>query len=299
MGVFTFIKTSISDFLRDDAMTLGAALAFYTALSLSPLLIILLSVASFLGEGTKQGIVRQISEMVGPQAASVIETIIRNVDANPGAGSISAIIGTLAIIFSATGVLAALQKSLNRIWNIESKPGGGVGNLLRKRLLSFGMILAIGFLLIVSLTVSTALNLVFAGTGIVWQIVNYLVTPGVFVLLFALIFRYLPDANIAWKNVWVGAAMTAVLFAVGIFAIGQYFRYSSIGSAYGAAGSLLVLLVWVYYSSLILFFGAEMTQVYSRKYGSRIQPDSHADWIDSDHQKPGQETKKAELTESR
>lgn len=299
MGVFNFIKTSISDFLRDDAMTRGAALAFYTALSLSPLLIILLSIASFLGEDTQQQLVQQISGLVGPQAASVIDTVIQNVDARPKAGSISAVIGIAVLIFSATGVLASLQNSLNRIWNIEGKPGNGIWNWVRKRLLSFGMILAVGFILIVSLTVSTALNLFLAGTGMLWQAVNFLISFGVFVLLFGLIFRYLPDANIAWKDVWVGAAMTAVLFAVGKFAIGQYLGYSSVGSAYGAAGSLLVLLVWVYYSSLILFFGAEMTQVYSRRYGSRIRPDSHAEWVDADKVKEQSDKKKAELTETR
>ncbi len=299
MIVLNFIKTSLSDFLRDDAMTRGAALAFYTALSLSPLLVILLSIASFLGEDTQQQLVNQISGLVGPEAASVIDTVIQNVDARPDIGSLSAIIGIATLIFSATGVLASLQNSLNRIWHIEGKPGSGVWNWIRKRLLSFGMILAIGFLLIVSLTVSTVLNLFLAGTGMVWQTINFLVSFGVFVLLFALIFQYLPDANIAWKDVWVGAVMTALLFAVGKYVIGQYLGYSSVGSAYGAAGSLLVLLVWVYYSSLILFFGAEMTQVYSRRHGSRIQPDSHAAWIDSDREKAESDKKKAELTGSK
>jgi membrane protein len=295
MGVLRLLKVSLSDFLSDNAMTMGAALAFYTALSLSPLLILLLSVASFLGSNMQDQLVRQITSLIGPEAGSIISTIIENAGQQKVAATVSAVIGLATLVFSATGVFAALQSSLNRIWNIEAKPGHGIWNYIRKRLLSLGMILAIGFLLIVSLAVSTTLNIILAGSGMVWQAVNFTVSLAVFILLFALMYKFLPDAEISWKDVWVGAAMTAVLFAIGKFAIGAYLGYSSVGSTYGAAGSLMVLLVWVYYSSLIVFFGAEMTQIYARKYGSRIQPESHAEWIDSGEKREQIDKKKAEL----
>ena len=166
-----------------------------------------------------------------------------------------------------------MQSSLNAIWDVEAKPSEGVWGWLRKRLLSAGMIIALAFVLLVSLGISAAISAVMPSGGMIWDIVNFVVSLGVFTLLFAIIFKYLPDVSVQWRDVWVGAAVTAVLFAVGKTLIGIYLGKSSVASSYGAAGSLLILLLWVYYSSLLVFLGAEFTQVQAKVGGSPIQPD--------------------------
>ncbi len=287
----SMVRQAGSDFVSDDAMTLGGALAFYTALSLAPLLVILLSLASFLGESTQDRLVQQIEMMVGPQAGEGIQVIIDNAETRPDLGSFAGIAGLLTLLFSATGVFAQLQAALNRIWDVRARPSQGIWAWLRKRFLSLGMLLALGFLLLVSLAVSAGLGIILPQTGVIWQVVTFLVSMVVFVAMFALMFKYLPDVKITWNSVWAGAVLTAVLFAVGKFAIGLYLGHSSVASSYGAAGSLLLLLLWVYYSALIVFFGAELTQVYAHRFDRAIQPDEHAEWQPEATRPGGQERK--------
>jgi membrane protein len=271
-AIWDLFKTSASEWVADEAPRLGAALAYYTMLSIAPLLVVLVAIAGLVyGEAAARGeLAQQLEGLVGPQGAEVLQTMLANAS-HPAGGLVATSIGLVVLILGASGVFIELQGSLNRIWGVQSKASGGVWGFIRTRLLSFLMVLAIGFVLLVSLALSAALTAVsryFAedGSPIVWQIVNQIVSFGVFTLLFALIFKLLPDAEIAWKDVWVGAALTALLFTVGKYLIGLYLGNTSVGSTYGAAGSLAVFLVWVYYSAQILFFGAEFTQVYANRY---------------------------------
>jgi len=278
-NIWTRAKRTFGEFADDDCLSLAGALAFYTALSLAPLLVVLLRIASFMGESAQQSFVGQVQGVVGEQAGAGVKVIIDSADKQPGWGSIAGIISLIILIFSATGVFAQLQFSLNRIWNVEAKPSEGVWGWLRKRLLSMGMIVAIAFLLLVSLAASAILGMVIPSEWIIWQVVNLGVSLVVFTLLFAVMYKYLPDVTIHWRDVWTGAIVTAVLFAAGKFGIELYLANSSTASAYGAAGSLLVLLIWVYYASLLVFLGAEYTQVNARLRGSPIEPSAHAQWI--------------------
>ncbi len=272
---------------RDDKTTwYAAALSYYTVLSLAPLLLIAIAVAgTFFGEQAARGeIVEQVSNLIGTEGAQVIQTAIENAD-SPGGGSlVASVVSITVLLWGASRVFAQLQDALNTIWGVEKKPEKGVVmTFARKRLLSFSMVLGIGFLLLVSLLVSALLNGLtkfmsgfLPGTDFLWMILNNAVSLGVITLLFAMIYKYLPDVRIAWGHVMVGALMTSLLFTLGKFAIGFYLGRSSFGSVYGAAGSLVVLLVWVYFSALIFFFGAEFTQAYTRRTGSAIVPDRHA-----------------------
>ena len=281
---FGMLKESFKEWKDDDALSLGAALAYYTIFSLAPMLLIAISVAGLVfGREAAQGeLVGQMRGLVGQQGAEAIQTMIANAG-KQGSGVLGTIIGIVTILFGATGVFAQLQSSLNKIWNVEAKPGKGIWSFLRTRILSFGMVLGIGFLLLVSLAVSAAIAAldtyatgIFPGAEVLIGIVSAIFGLAVITVLFAMMFRYLPDVKIAWKDVWIGAAVTAVLFVIGKVLIGLYLGNSSVASTYGAAGSLVILLLWIYYSTQILFFGAEITQVYATRYGSGIVPDEHA-----------------------
>lgn len=243
-----------------DLMTLSAALAFYTALSLAPLLLITLSVVGLLAQGSQEQLVSQIEGVIGPQAGEAVRVVIQNADQRPELGSIAGLFGVAILLFTASSVFAQLQASLNVIWGATANSSAGVVQWLVKRLLSMGMVLAIGFMAAVSLVVSAILAFIFKGEGELWQVVNTLISFGVFTVLFAMIFEFLPDRRLPIRETFIGGALTSALFSVGKFLIGLYLGRRAIGSAYGAAGSLIVLLVWVYYSSLILFIGAELTR---------------------------------------
>ncbi len=284
---FDTLKEAVSDFTKDDAMTQGAAVAFYTALSLAPLLVLLMWIAGALGHDTQQKLIGQLTSLVGHEAGQAVESVAESAKQTPSIGDIAGIISVVVLVFSATGVFAQLQHALNLIWNVETKPGSGVLSFLRTRVASLGMLVTIGFLLVVSLVMSAALSAaigtvgdVLPGADILWRIVEIVVSIVVFGLVFGAVFKVLPDVKIAWRNVFVGALITAVMFTIGKTLIGLYLAKSSTGSAYGAAGSLIVLLTWVYYSSLILFFGAEVTQVWAKRHGRTIEPDEHAVWRD-------------------
>jgi membrane protein len=274
---FKMLKSAAVDFGRDDAMTLAAALAFYGALSMAPLLLILLAVTSLLGPNVQQSVIQQIQNTVGERAGSVIGEIVQQGSQQRSAGWIGAVLGFVALLFSATGTFGQMQHSLNKIWDVQPK-STTVWLWLRKRALSLLMILGIGLILLASLGLSTAMNLIFAGTGgYLWQIVNAVGMLVVFTVLFALIYKVLPDVEISWKDVWVGAFITGILFEVGRFLIGLYLSRSSVASPYGAAGSLVLLLLWVYYASLIFFLGAELTQTWAAFHGRRFQPEAYAE----------------------
>jgi membrane protein len=277
-------KDTFSNWNKDHAPRLGAALAYYTVFSLGPLLIIVIAIAGlvFGAEAAQGQIVGQMQGLVGEQGAAFIQAAIESAS-QPRSSLIASVIGIVTLLLGALGVFAQLQDALNAIWDVTPKPDRGWRGLIEDRLLSFSMILVVGFLLLVSLVASTALAAFFKYVGgvvpmtaIVAEGVNFFVSFAVITLLFALIFKYLPDAQIAWSNVWIGAAMTALLFTIGKVILGIYLGNSAVSSAYGAAGSLVVVLVWVYYSAQILFFGAEFTKVYANRYGAGIIPAPNA-----------------------
>ena len=287
--IFRLLKEAFTEWQQDKASILAAALAYYTVFSITPLLVIAISIAGavFGQEAARGEIVQQINQLVGQQGAEVIETALANAD-RPKLSSIASIISIVLLLIGASGVFAQLQTALNTVWNVKPKPDAGIWGFIRKRLLSFGMVLAIGFLLLVSLILSAMLSGIskleinfLPGLTPLWQIGNSITSFCAIALLFALIYKYLPDAKISWKDVVVGSVVTALLFTVGKFLIGLYLGRGSLGSAYGAAGSLVVFLAWVFYSAQILLFGAELTQVYARKYGKKIRPNSHAEFTNS------------------
>lgn len=286
-GVFGTLTRSVRDFLDDDCMTRAAALSYYTVFSLPPLLILILLLAGTLLDpnDVRGGLERQIDALMGPAGGDQVRTMLTHAE-RPGGGLFPTLIGIGALLFGATGAFSQLQSALNRVWEVEPDPHqGGLKVFLFKRLLSFGMILTVAFLLLVSLAVSAALA-AFGGalesflpeglSAPLLQVLNLLLSLAVITLLFAAIFKVLPDATVAWRDVWVGAAVTAVLFTVGKFLIGLYLGKSNPGEAYGAAGSLALLLLWIYYSSIIMLFGAEFTQAWAETHGRGVTPEQGA-----------------------
>ena len=282
--IWRLLRQTFAEWNEDKAPQLGAALAFYTALSIAPLLIITLGiVGAVYGEQAAQGeLDHQMQELVGADAAQALQDMIASAD-KPTEGTIAAVLGVVTLLFGAAGVFGQLQSSLNTIWEVEPKPGRGWRGMIRDRFLSFAMVLGIAFLLLTSLLLSAALAAMGTllddlpgSTQWLAQGVNLGASFLVITLLFAMMFKLLPDVNMAWSDVWLGALVTALLFTIGKAAIGLYLGYSSMASSYGVAGSFVVLLAWVYYSAQILFFGAEMTQVYANKFGSKIAPAENA-----------------------
>lgn len=283
---WTFIQESATEFADDDAMTQAAALAFYSALGLAPTILLFLSVSAFLGEGATQSLISQVEGLIGGKGAEAIGMVVRSAQEQPSGGSFAAVVSIVTVLASASGIFAQLQSALNRIWNVKPAPGGSWWLWVRRRLLSVGMLFSLLFLLLVSLVASAAVSLLFGGTGMLWNLLNLVVSVAIFSVLFALIYRFLPDAEMAWRDVWVGAVLTAALFGLGKYGIGLYLGNSSLASSYGAAGSMIVLLAWVYYSAVIVLFGAEVTQVYARYCGSGIRPADHAMPADARPVKP-------------
>ena len=278
------VKSTAIEWSEDQAPMLGAALAFYSVLSIAPLLLIAVGVASVVfGEQAASGeLADKLKKFVGEQGADALQAMLQNAH-KPGAGPIAAVVGFATLLFAASGVFGQLQTAMNTIWEVQPKPGRGILGIVKDRFLSFAMVLGTGFLLLTSLILSTVVSATLnfvqnmaPGLKPLLALSDTLVSAVVVILLFALIFKLMPDAKVAWRDVWVGAGLTTVLFLIGKALIGLYLGRSSYGSAYGAAGSLVILLVWIYYSSQILFFGAEFTQVYANRYGSQIRPASNA-----------------------
>jgi len=273
--------------MKDNAPRLGAALAYYTTFSIAPLFIIVIFVASlFLNtSAVRSALFEQVAGLIGPQGASAIQASL-SAWAPASQGMIATILAIATLIISATGLFIELQSDLNAIWGVEEKPGKGVLAFVRNRLLSFAMVLVIGFLLLVSLILSTTLaaiakylNALVPGLHIVSMVLHDGISFGVITVLFAMIFKILPDVKIAWREVWIGSVITSLLFTLGKFAVGFYLGRSSMVSAYGAAGSVVLILLWVYYSAQILFFGAELTRAYANCCGARLAPKPYAQWV--------------------
>ena len=281
--VWAMLKEAGNSFIEDKAPRLGAALAYYAIFSLAPLLVIVLAVAGLLfNKQAASGLVKgQIEELVGEDGGKAIEQMVASAD-QPQTGTLATVVGVGMLLFGAAVLFGQLQDALNTIWGVQPKAGRGIMGILRDRFLSFSMVLGTAFLLLVSLVVSAALSAMGRmfgewGMSAGGQAVNVVVSLIVVTVLFAMIYRFLPDAKIARKDVWFGAAITSVLFTAGKFLIGLYLGRTGTASAYGAAGSLAVLLIWLYYSSLIFLFGAELTKSYANLFGSRIVPKDYAE----------------------
>jgi membrane protein len=281
---------SVTDFFDGNILKLSASLAFFTIFSLPGLLIIIIWVSDlFYGRDVVEGTVyHQIETFVGHTAALEIQDTIRNATMS-SESSFATIVGLIALIIGATSVFGEIQDSINRIWKLKAKPrkGWGFMKLLFNRLLSFSMIITLGFILLVSLLINGTLDFLLDNlmkkypelTVIMVYILNILTTYIITAFIFAAIFKVLPDARIKWKHVRIGACVTAFLFMIGRFIISYYLGHSRMSSAYGAAGSIIVVLLWVYYSSMILYFGAAFTHAYVVFKGSRIYPNSYAVWV--------------------
>src|SRR5881394_3312289 len=283
---FSLLKQTFSEWLEDKAPQLGAALAYYTVFSLAPLVLLLLAIVGFLFHNDPAGAWRKITEQMSyfldKSAIDLVGNIAQKAS-QPNKSLLATIIGILLALFGASGVFGQLQDALNTIWGVKARPGAGIGAFIRARFLSFAMVAGVCFLLLVSLVLESLLKsfshyiqAVFPGGIAIALVVYSIFDLAVVVLLFALIFKFLPDVKIQWRDVWIGAAMTAIFFAIGKWALGLYLGSGSAASAYGAASSLITLLLWVYYSSQILLFGAEFTQVHASQAGRGIAPDEHA-----------------------
>lgn len=283
---FGLFKQTFSEWLEDKAPQLGAALAYYTVFSLAPLILVLLAIIGWIFQNDPAGawkkVTEQMSYFLDKSAVDVVQNIAQQA-AQPTKGLLATMIGILLALFGASGVFGQLQDALNTIWGVKAKPGAGLLGFLRLRFLSFAMVGGVCFLLLVSLTLQSVLRgfshyvqAVLPGGIVIAMAVYWIFDLAVVILLFAIIFKFLPDAKIQWRDVWIGAIMTAILFAIGKWALGLYLGSGSAASAYGAASSLITLLLWVYYSSQILLFGAEFTQVYACQAGRGVEPDEHA-----------------------
>jgi membrane protein len=281
-SLWEILKEAGTEWIEDKAPRLGAALSYYTIFSVAPLLLIIVAVTGLIfGREAAEGhLVGQIRELVGDEGGAVLQTMIANAS-KPSDGIAAAAIGITMLLVGATGLFGQLQDALNTVWEVQPKPGRGLWGIIRERLLSFTMVLGCAFLLLVSLVISAglaALGNVLGNwqAGLLGHIVHFVVSIGVITLLFAMIYRFLPDAIIAWKDVWLGALITAVLFSIGKTLIGLYLGHSAVGSTYGAAGSLAVLLIWFYYSSQVFLFGAELTKAYADRHGHGVVPAANA-----------------------
>lgn len=285
-NALSLLKQTFNEWLQDKAPQLGAALAYYTVFSLAPLILVILAIVGVIFHKDPAGawdrITQQMSYFLDPNAVQVVQNIAQKAS-QPGKSTIATIIGIGLAIFGASGVFGQLQDALNTIWGVKAKPGGGIWAFLRARFLSFAMVAGVCFLLLVSLAIEALLKgfshyiqSTLPG-GLVIALTVYLVFDfAVVVLLFGMIFKFLPDVNIQWRDVWIGAVITAILFGIGKWLLGFYLGSGAAGSAYGAASSLITLLLWVYYSSQILLFGAEFTQVYAARAGRAFKPTEYA-----------------------
>ncbi|HEY0456363.1 MAG TPA: YhjD/YihY/BrkB family envelope integrity protein [Verrucomicrobiae bacterium] len=280
---FAIAKGTVAEFSEDNVLRLSAALAYYSIFSLGPLLIIMVGLAGFfLGEGTvRHEIIEQLKSFFGERSAQVLESMMTV--HSKKSGLITTIVGVVMLLLGASGVFGQLQDALNTIWEVKSQPGKGILAFLRNRFLSFSMVLGIGFLLLVSMVLTTVLTSVtgslnhkLAISEFLAHLVTFFVNFAVITLLFAMIFKILPDVKIRWRDVWVGAIGTALLFTAGKYLLALYLGRESTISAYGAAGPVVLIFLWVYYASVILFLGAEFTQVYTKQTGEKVVPTQYA-----------------------
>jgi len=288
-GIISLLRQTFREWVEDKAPQLGAALAYYSVFSLAPLVVVLLAIVGFLFRndpaGAWQKVTEQMSYFLDKSAVAVVQNIAAQ-SSHPSKGILATVIGILLALFGASGVFGQLQDALNTIWKVKIKPGGGIARFLRTRFLSFALVAGVCFLLLVSLTIETILRSfshylqrALPGGLILALTIYFLFDLVVVSLLFAMIFKYLPDVRVRWRDVWLGAVLTSILFAIGKWALGLYLGSGNAASAYGAASSLITLLLWFYYSSQILLFGAEFTQVWASRSGHEVQPSGHAEKI--------------------
>jgi membrane protein len=279
------VKTTMAQWSDDKVSRLAAALSYYTIFSLAPLLIICISITGliFRKDAVEGQVLAQLGGLLGQQSALEIQTMIASVSSRPSSGMIASIIGIFTLIIGVSGLFGELQDSFDTIWGVKPKTGRSILDILQDRFLSFTMILGIGFLLLSSLLFSALLTAIgghlssiMPAITLLWLIIDFIISIFVTAILFALIFKILPDVILEWRDVWLGAFVTSLLFTIGKFALVIYLGTSQIASTYGAAGSLIVILIWVYYSAQILLIGAEFTKVFTKKYGSHGQPSENA-----------------------
>jgi len=270
-NIWPMLTQTYADWDRHNAMRMGAALAFYSILSIAPLVILTVAIIGLVygNSHAQEQIANQVDALVGPEGKTAVTTMIESAH-KPSSGALASVIGICTLLFGASAVFSELRSALNQIWDVDLTKGAGLTGLVRDRFFSFGMVLGIGFLLLVSLILSAGLAVLgkwFGGLlpmpeGIL-TLINFLISLIGISILFALIFKFVPQARVRWRDVWIGAFTTSFLFSIGKLLIGLYLGKAGVGSAYGAAGSLIVVIVWVYYSSLIFFFGAEFTHVFA------------------------------------
>jgi membrane protein len=287
-NTWKIFKQAVEEFLNDNCIKLSASLSYYTIFALGPMLIVIISFAGiFLGRDAVEGkLYSQIKSLIGSEAAIQVQSMIANLQQSDQT-VVAAIIGVVLLILGATGVFTEIQGSINYIWSIRAKPKKGWLKFITNRLISFSLVISCGFILLVSLIINAIMELLNeklqiyfkSVTIVVFYILNWVLIFAIITALFAIIFKVLPDATIKWRDAFVGASFTALLFMLGKFLISLYIGKSNVGLTYGAAGSIIVILVWVYYSSLILYFGAEFTKIYSIRHGTGIKPISTAVFI--------------------
>lgn len=279
------LKTTFDEFMEDNAIKLSASLSYYTIFALPPLMIIIITLCGFFfGKDAVSGqLYGQINGLVGSDAAIQIQNAIKNVELSES-NVFATVFGGIMLLIGASGVFAEIQSSINFIWGLRAKPNKGIKKFIQNRLMSFSMIASVGFLLLVSLLVNSLMDVLSGrlklyfpeSTVYLFYVLNILIVFLIITLLFAIIFKTLPDGNIKWKDALIGASSTSVLFMIGKFAIGFYLGSSSVATVYGAAGSIIIILLWVYYSAIILYFGAEYTKVYAKAFGGSISPNEYS-----------------------
>ena len=279
------LKCAVEGWWNDNVPRLGASLAYYTLFAMAPILVISIAIAGFFfgAEAVRGEVVSQVRGLVGETGAQAVQAMLESV-ALRGGGGLATVIGLITFFLGATGAFLELQTALNAIWRVKPKPNAGIKEILLQRLLSFGLVIGVGFVLLVSLVISAGLAALdrymghaFPALAVAWTAINVLVSLGVVTLLFAMIYQFLPDVDLALRDVWVGALVTAGLFTVGKSVIGLYLGTSAVASSYGAAGSVVVLLIWVYYTAQVVLLGAEFTKAYVQRFeAKRPSPMDHA-----------------------
>ena len=288
IGFFHFVKMVVLEFFDDNVMKYGASLSYYTVFSLAPMLIIIIGICGYLfgREAVRGQVYSEIKDLVGSQAAVQIQDTIANIHLTKET-PVATIVSLAVLLIGGTGIFGEIQDSLNRIWGLKIKTKKTWWKLILSRLLSFSLIISLGFVLMVSLVlnaliavIGNRLNNLVSGIGKIFiPVIDNLLTFLITTLLFAVIFKVLPDAKIKWKDVTIGAFITAILFTLGKFGIGYYLGRSDLATIYGAAGSVVIIMVWAYYSSVILYLGAEVTKVYATQYGGKIRPNDYSEWV--------------------
>lgn len=295
-SAWSFLKQVFSEWNADNALMWSAALAYYTLFSIAPVLLIAIAIAGlvFGAEAAQGQIMGQMRSLVGADGATAIQELLQSAN-KPRSGIISTVLGFLILLWGASGVFSTLQQALHTMFDIRPKPRLGIMGFARSRFVSIGMVLGIGFILLASLVVSAGLSSLWQVLGAftplpkgIFPVLDAVLSIGVITVLFAVVFKFLPEVVIAWRDTWIGSAITAVLFTIGKWAIGLYLGTSNVASAYGSLGSIVVLIIWVNYSALILFFGAEFTQVYANKFGKGIRPNARSEKIESKEESGGQ-----------